>query len=357
MKPTTILYETTPIRRIGVRKDDAVVIGANYSCFAYMLEEYISYGVLSIIIPSSSPEISIVDEIPELLKKRLTVVNDQNDREAVARILFSLRREFDLEISDAENSLRFPKGIEFRTQTQIKQIHDDVKRFAFGFNHGVHIELNIAHSIETIRQIRRKVQDNNTRAILSHFEGILSRYEPLSFGSIVPKNSTPKELISIFDRLLNDPAYIIFSESVSKLSEPETREKTLLEMRDFARRISSTRFVGATWDYITKVLRVWPGIPLPESKDFAAIVKGRSVPTIVDLAEPRSRAVENWFAYAKQNPPIGRDGKQLSGDNVEWLPPLPSMKAGGPSSQSLSLGTVGELRHLLIEFENKSKSK
>jgi hypothetical protein len=97
MKPTTILYEPTlyeptPIGRIGVRKDDEVVIGTDYSCFAYMLEEYISYGIVSIVIPSSSLETSIIDDIPHLLKKRLKVASDQKEQEAVARILFGLRR-------------------------------------------------------------------------------------------------------------------------------------------------------------------------------------------------------------------------------------------------------------------------
>jgi hypothetical protein len=228
-----------------------------------------------------------------------------------------------------------------------------VKRLAFGFNHGVHIELNPAHSAETIRQIRKKVRDNNTRTILSQLEGILSRYEPLSFSSIVPKDSMPKELISIFDRLLNDPDYITFSQSVLKLSQPRTREKALIEIREFVRRVFLTSFAGVAWDYITKVVRVWPGIPLPEAKDFAAIVNGRTIPTIVDLAEPRSRAVENWFSYAKENPPLGRDGKQLSEEYVEWLPPLPSMEAGGPSSQSLRLGTVGEILELLKKFRQR----
>lgn len=221
---------------------------------------------------------------------------------------------------------------------------------AFGFNRGVRIELNTANSVGNIRKVRNKTKGTNTRIILSHLEGILSRYEPVSFGSIVPKDSNPREIISIFDRLLSDPEYISFSQSVSSLSEAKTRQKTLVEVREFARRISSSRFVGATWDYITKILKVWPGIPLPESKDLAGIITGRTIPAVVDLTEARLRAVEHWFSYAKQNPPLWRDGK-LVGEDIDWLPPLPSMKAGGPSARSVSLGTTGELVQLLQQFQ------
>jgi hypothetical protein len=351
MTPTHILYEPTAIGRIGVRKRDGeVVIGTDYSCFAYMLEEYISYGVFSIIIPSSSPEISLVNDLPDLLRKRIELVDDENDNEAVARVLFNLQNEFNIKLLQDDNSLSFPKGIDRTTESQIRQIHADLKRLAFGFNHGVHIEFNISHSADNIREVRKKVQNADTRVVLSHIEGVLSHYESVSFGSIVPKDSSPKELISIFDRLLNDPEYSAFSRSVSRLSEVKTRQRTLVEVREVARRLSSSRLVGATWDYITKVLKVWPGIPLPESKDLAGIISGRTIPAIVDLTERRARAVENWFSYASQNPPLWRDGRHLGAD-VDWLPPLPSMKAGGPSSAYLSLGTVGELTQLLRDFE------
>ena len=131
---------------------------------------------------------------------------------------------------------------------------------------------------------------------------------------------------------------------MSKLNEAETRESALLEVRELARRLSSSRFVVATWDYITKILKVWPGIPLPESKDLAGIISGRTIPATVDLTEPRSRALENWLSYAKQNPPLGRDGRQLEG--VQWLPPLSSMRVEGPGS-FFTLGTVGELLQAL----------
>src|SRR5205085_9131509 len=164
-----------------------------------------------------------------------------------------------------------------------------------------------------------------------------------SFGSIVPKENTPRALISMFDRLLNDPEYIAFSESIGELIEVKTRQKALIEVREFARRVCSTTLVGTSWDYVTRVLKLWPGIALPESKDLAAIVNDRRIPAIMDLTEARARAAENWRSYATENPPLSRDGTPLSGDNVDWLPPMPSMKAGQPSSQYLTLGTVGEL--------------
>jgi hypothetical protein len=351
MKPTEILYEPTSIRRIGVRKNSELVFGLDYSCLAYMLEEYISYGIFSIVLPSSSPEKYVIDNIPDLVKKRIKIVDDQKEREAVVRLLHGLRKEFNIEISEDEGRLTFPSDIDSETKEHIKQIHDDVKRLAFGFNHGVYIELNTEYSANSMREIRNKLNNHNSRAILSYIEGILAQYEPISFGSIVPKDNNPKSLISIFDRLLNDPDYTTFSLSMSKLSNAETRQKTLLELREFVRRVSSARLVGTAWDYIIKVLKVWPGIPLPESKDFAAAIGGRSIPTTVDLTEPRSRAVENWFSYAKENPPLRRDGREIFGgeEHIQWLPLR--MIPKNPHSHDFEVGEIDELIRVLDGFK------
>ena len=57
MQGMSVLFEPLPIGRLGVRKDDQqVVLGTDFSSFAYMLEEFISLAVLRIAIPKSFPE-------------------------------------------------------------------------------------------------------------------------------------------------------------------------------------------------------------------------------------------------------------------------------------------------------------
>ena len=49
MQKNEILYEPLPIGRIGVRRDtEEVVVAKDFSCFAHLLEEYISCGAVGI---------------------------------------------------------------------------------------------------------------------------------------------------------------------------------------------------------------------------------------------------------------------------------------------------------------------
>ena len=88
MKHGKILYEPLPIGRMGVRKDNHEVIVANdYSCFAQMIEEYISYGAIKIVIPQSAPEVKTLEQMPLLLKDRILIVNDSTEIETQHRLL------------------------------------------------------------------------------------------------------------------------------------------------------------------------------------------------------------------------------------------------------------------------------
>ena len=75
MKHMRVLFEPLPIGRLGVRREDEeVIVGTDFSTFAYMLEEFVSIAAIEIAIPSSFPEVAALSDAPELLKPRLVEV-------------------------------------------------------------------------------------------------------------------------------------------------------------------------------------------------------------------------------------------------------------------------------------------
>jgi hypothetical protein len=369
MKPVEIIYEPVPVSRIGIRKEDGEVFaGTDYSCFAHMLEEYISVGTMKIVIPRSSPEAMMVPDVPNLIARSLKIIDDHKENEATARLLYGLRKEFSLDLTEDTNELKFPEHArsvksaaaapankEPDVRQGIELIHRDVKRLALGFNHGIAIDFDTEKSLKIMRFVRNKTQSAEVRSVIAQLEGILSRYEPVSFGSAFPRDSTPKQLISLFDRLVNDPDYVAFSNNVSQLSSPGTRARALVEIRDYTRMISTKKFFGTSWDYMTKLLKIWPGVPLPESKDIASFVGGREAPLVVNMLEARIRAVESWRSTTRSSVPLRRDGGRLSDETIDWLPPLASAKPGGSHYAPIA-GTVGDLLRQLQEYESKHKA-
>lgn len=358
MQKSDVLYEPLPIGRIGVRKiDQEVIVAKDFSCFANMLEEYICFGTVNIVIPKSAPEITTLDQMPSLLRKRIKVIDDDCEIEAMRRLLFHLRNEFNATLSDEDLYFNFPKDTPREIVANLNKVHFDVKRLAIGFNHGIQVDIDPEASIKSLRFLRDKTVDGQSKVVLAQLEALLRVYGEVKFDAASPpRESTPKELISIFDRLINDAGYLEYSDAIVRLGQPSTRDKALIELREIERGIRSNNYISTGWNYLSKALKVWTGLPIPESGAIASIVKNRSLPPLVNMTEARKHAVEMWKNTELIHSPLRRDGKPVSGDNIHWLPPMDSMEIHSPDNKSFNLGTVGELvkaleksKELLVE--------
>jgi hypothetical protein len=349
MKSSEILYEPLPIGRLGIRKDtEEVVIAKDFSCFAHLLEEYISYGAVDIVMPKSAPEVSTFNEMPPLLRKRIRVVDDENEIETMRRLLFNLRKEFSVNISDDDHHLMFPKGTSPELVRSIDSAHTDVRKLALGFNNDIQIEIDPDKSIKNIRLLRERVSNGQARAVLANIEAMLRLYSDVGFNAPSPPvEIPPAELISVFDKLINDQSYLDYSESIHKLAVPESREQALIALREIERGVRGNHFVSTGWNYIAKVIKVWTGVLLPDSSDIARIANGRSLPPLVNLQDARINAVEIWKKSSLTESPLGRDGKPVTDDKIVWVPPLESMEVYTPTDKAVSFGKVGELIEVL----------
>ncbi len=77
-----------------------------------MLEEYISYGATKIAIPLSAPELKTIEQMPILLKNRVQIIDDTSERETLHRVLYNLRKEFEVKINEENDYLQYSKGTE-----------------------------------------------------------------------------------------------------------------------------------------------------------------------------------------------------------------------------------------------------
>lgn len=352
MKQGVIIYEPVPIGRLGVRKSDEVVVIANdYSCFAQIIEEYISYGVVKIAFPLSAPELKTIEQMPTLLKNRVEIIDDTSEREALHRVLYNLRKEFEVKIDDNNDFLKFAKGTERNIIDSIEQIHKDFKKLALGFNHDIQIDINAEALLKTLKHLRSSVTSAETRILLAEIESILNQYEKVKFEGIAPpKEDTPKELMNLFDRLINDTNYLEYSENIQKLSIPADRNDALLQLRELTRTLKSKNYIAEGWNYVSKLLTVWTGIPIPEFKAIATLFKNRQLPTLVNMEVARQNAIEMWRKKGATDTPLRRDGLPIANDEISWIPVLDSMKVHTPFGR---YGTVGDLLKALKKIQDQ----
>lgn len=354
MTPTEILYEPLPVGRIGVRTgDEKVIVAKDYACFASLLEEYVAHGAVAIAIPMSSPEAQSINEMPLLLRRRIRVVNDDREEEAIERIFYGIRRELGITVSADTRQLVFPKEMPLELRKALSSIHANAKKLVLAFNYQLQAEVDIERASQSFRYTREKIQDSNSRLILAHFEGLLNHYEATKYDSYTPKGSTRIELINAFDSLANDSDYIQYSDAIQSLANPQERSSALFKLKELSRTLSSKKLVGVTWDYFSKIVKVWTGIPIPESKELSVFSNNRPLPALINMQVARDRAVKGWLESGTAAQPLTREGKLVSDEKIRWLPPMPSMKVSSPDDSMFSLGTVSQLLDALNKVKDQ----
>ena len=352
MKCATLLFEPLPIARLGVRRDDdAVVLGTDFSSFGYILEEFIGLGIHKIAIPKSFPEISALSSAPPLLKERISVIDDAFEIESVDRLLHPLMSELEIELDDATGNVKKPKGLSGKQFSAFQQVRRDIRCMALGLNKSVEIELDADIARTSARTLREVTNQPTSRLILASLEGFFSYYEEVEFNTVTPPADVPAAMVSLFDRLVNDPQYIEFSGAFATLRSLQDRSAALSKIRTAGRAIVSSNVIASGWNYVAKVINVWTGVPIPDLSTLSVLASSKSLPTIVDLQQARQRAIGMWISSADHDVPYNRSGSQFPRGDVDWLPPLDSMTAPRPGATYLSLGTAGELRERLEAFE------
>lgn len=353
-----VLFEPLPMARIGVRRaDQKVVIASDFSTFGFMLEEFISLGATKIALPKSCPEIRTLSDMPAMLRRRISIVDDAVEREFVNRVLHPIRTEFKVKITEETGQLGFPKDLDHNVKIAIQNVHRAAWRLGLGFNHSLRVAIDPKRALSAISHLRKRVSLSDSRLVLAQLAAFFNAYEDIQFNAPKPNINVPRELISVFDRVVNDSSYLEFSKAVGDLANPKTRCGALSRVRTAGRKFMSSRLITTTWDYAAKLIQGWTGAPIPESGELASFISDRTFPALVDLNRARQSALQMWVASSKTSEPCSRSGSPYSFDGVIWLPPLKSLSPTHPDDLGLTLGTVGDLEIALQQVNCLLKKK
>lgn len=359
MHQSKILYEPLPVARVGlVERSKHVIFAHDYSCLARMLEEYISFGATKICLPQSSPELSSIEQMPPLLEKRIEVFDDTNEIEATRRLLHAIGREFDVSLSEDGYQL----GLKRRTSPQIaqaiKHVYSLVRKLSIGFNHKILIDINPSVSIKHLRVLREVVEDVQSRLVLAQVEALLGLYEDVDFRApMLPKETAPSEIISIYDRLVNDHCFLEYSEALFDVADPSRRQKAMRRIRDVEQHFKDSELLAVIWNYSVRILTVFNQMKLPEFREISAaistLVNGRTLPALVNLELARGNAISAWKKTDLVEVPLNRSGLPHVDDGVIWMPPSISFEMYSADDKPVNFGSAERLLEKLREVLDK----
>lgn len=343
-----VLYESLPMMRLGARRADSeVVAGPDFSTFAFMLEEYVALGVLVIVLPASSPEAAYADSLPQLLRNHVEIVDDSRERQSVNRVLGAFGRDLPL-VENAEGEIVIKQSAPRELKKLIANVRTDLEVLALGFNRGLQISLIPSEAVADLRKLRPYLSGGNAKTLVAELEGVYRSYATTELTAAVPPRSPPRELVCLFDRIINDESYLTLSASIAELAVPETRSMALREIKSNVSRLLTKERLEAGWNYAGKWIKTLTGMPVPEMKEIASLLGEKRFPVALDLRDARKRAVECWIQSADLQPLLKDESQN---EAVDWIVrALPSKWSGGRLGD-FTLGTVREVMAALTAYQ------
>ncbi len=356
MLGATILFDPLPVGRIGIRRDtEEVVVASDFSTFAWMMEEFVSLGVSTICVGRSAPESGLLSQMPPLLRRRIRVTNDDKELQAAALIMEQIHEEVGCRL--IRGTLIFDRKIKPDLKSAVVRVQHDLYALAVGLNHEVQVAINAVKLLTALDCLRYSLRNERGRTVASQLSGVIGAYVPLRFDAPQIASGAPAEIVSIFDRLVNDESYVGFSSSVGSLIHTAGRRAALARIRSCVRRIVKSPPVQVIVDSISKLVKVGGATALPQASSLFSMFRVRALPMLVDLTDARSQTLKRWLATAGSAPPWSRAGRRLTSQTITWLSPLQSASAGEPGDAFVSMGRVGDLLESLTDYDRTRRSR
>jgi hypothetical protein len=347
-----ILFDPMPVARLGIDlQTENVIIGNDFSCVAFMIEEYLAHGMTKLVIPKSRPETSLVPDMPRSVQNRVEICDDAESIASAGRILFHARLQVGATYDDESGRVRFQRETPREIQDNLISAHNIVRRLAFAFRYQTGLEMIAKAARANLTDLRVSLTHTGERSILAELEGVLSQYNPLSFEGVRLDRLDAATTLNALDQILSDPSYTGYSTAISHLGPAEHRRRAFSDIRRYGRLMLESRLASLGWSTLSAVVSAFTGSKLPSLQDLKKDLPPNPMPLMLDLQNARQRAIDSWKVNPPEVPVTCGRSKSTPARDIAWLAPCPSISASKTGAALNSLGTVRELQKALETFE------
>jgi hypothetical protein len=288
----SVLFTQPPFFR---EIDGGRVLERDSSSYPFMIEEIISYGAISIGVPSRGLSIYALDSLPPILKRRIKII-DKDLR--IFRMDRALRepicREFGLMRIHDGFGLKFDLPLPPPVEEAILWLEADWYKFMLGLEYNLQIDVDVTRMREAAILLRRHAKDRATRAVLATIAGILAPYVPMDTGVIETIPMESDELIQTFRALVEDETYRAISKEFHGIGFPVRLRQGLSRISTLAKRLVRNRKFKSIVTVSTKTITAATQVPLPDGELAERLLRKQYLPPTLSLASALEKARQAW---------------------------------------------------------------
>jgi hypothetical protein len=172
----------------------------------FLLEEFISLGVVEVTVRDSWRYKKEIDELPLAFRNRIVISETKKPEQIAIKLFEPFFEEFGLQASaGAVEHVRTAKDENKAVIGAGVSAFFDLPEFLDALNHKAQVQFDPADILTNLTLLRDASRSSEMRANTSVLIGIFSSYQPVAHDSIIVQGSAPQELVQRFTDFTEDP--------------------------------------------------------------------------------------------------------------------------------------------------------
>lgn len=274
----------------------------------FLLEEFISLGVLEVIIRDSWRYRQEILDLPQAFKNRVVIAESERHGRIAIKLFEPFFEEYGLEASEgAVRHIRTARGEDKAIIDAGVSAFFNLPEFLSALSHKAQVHFDVAEIKSNLSLLKDGSRSSEMRANASSLIGIFSSYQTVAHDAPILHGNAPEELVRRFTDFTEDLYYQELSKQMHALGFFKTAIQAIPKINRAARRFIERKANRQMLNFGSKAVTVATGVPLPTSSLAESLLSEEYLPPIVDLSAAISTAKGNFSIRGNTKGILGFD--------------------------------------------------
>jgi hypothetical protein len=217
--------------------------------------------------------------------------------QTATELLAPLQQEFGVKLfGPIIGPVSYPANMQEGLGHAISSLYWTLDTFLIGLFNKVQIDIDLAAFLGAAATVRHASRNMMLRTTLASLEGVLRTYRAYDSPAIVARPAAQLELITLFNQLVEDSAYVAASKQASALGIPGRLHRALVLLRRACERVLRRPTYRKTLDLGSRVVEAATHVPVPDSEVAEQLLaQGRGfLPPVVRVRTHIVNAIKAW---------------------------------------------------------------
>ncbi len=289
-----VLIEGLPLRKVS---DGHFKVEG--SLLPIVVEELVSRSAISIAIRPGNVS-HFIDELPEVLKRRVQLIDDSSAFQHTKALLNPISEEFEV-VLDEHGALvgnkRLPKSLD----RALTYLFFELSTYLLGMQYQLQVDIDLERFQKSIKIIKDSARNPDGRAVLAALLGILRTYRKQDLAALAALPDAKSELVELFSQLIEDQTYIENCANAYGIGFPGRLKRCLVLIRRGCESIVSRKPFKQMFNLGSRAVEAATCVPMPNSEVTERLLKRDFLPPMVKIRPIITDAIKMW---EKTNPDL-----------------------------------------------------